>query len=105
MRGSFFQARREHGREREHVAVRVVQVVAGAAGVVGEEQEPDRDLRDEQRLGEREQLPRERRPASRRRAYTTTPAMPAAPQTATSEYASTRCASSIVAAPYRVRFT
>ena len=52
------EPRHERHAER-HRPVRVVQLVGGTP-VVGEQQEPDRDLRDEQRLREREQMRRHR---------------------------------------------
>src|SRR6187401_1170335 len=48
------EPRRQHGAERER-AVDVVEVVGGAA-IVGEEQQPESHLRDEQRLSEREHV-------------------------------------------------
>ena len=59
------EPRREHGEQRER-AVGVVQLV-GRALVVGEQQQPERDLGDDQRLREREQV-RDPPPAPRRRA-------------------------------------
>ena len=52
--GGRVEPRREHGGERQR-AVEIVQPVRRAA-VVGEQQQPEPDLGDEQRLGEREQM-------------------------------------------------
>ena len=90
---------REHGEQRER-PVEVVEPLGGAP-VVGEEQQAEPDLRDEQRLGEREQV---RDDAARLAPpVVREPASAAAPQVAASDQECSRCDGPLASAAERYR--